>query len=41
MGLVAPLFEPAAMGAGDWGQIEANAHKVITNVKAVGPFKRH
>merc|ERR1719333_1635201 len=34
VGLVAPLFPPAAIAAADWGQIEANAVKVIGNVKA-------
>ena len=34
VGLVAPLFPADAVAAGDWGAIQANAQKVIGNVKA-------
>ncbi len=36
VGLVAPLFPPAAIAAEDWGAVEANARKVIGNIKAAG-----
>ena len=34
VGLVAPLFPPDAVAAADWDKIQANAEKVIGNVKA-------
>jgi len=34
VGLVAPLFPPDKIAAGDWDAINANAKKVIGNVKA-------
>ena len=40
VGLVAPLFDQAAIAAGDWDTITKNAEKVIGNVKEVGPMKR-
>lgn len=40
IGLVAPLFDQAAIAAGDFDTIAKNAAKVIANVKKVGPLKR-
>jgi 2-dehydro-3-deoxyphosphogluconate aldolase / (4S)-4-hydroxy-2-oxoglutarate aldolase len=40
VGLVAPLFDPIAIEAGDYDQIAVNAAKVMANVKAVGPYVR-
>ena len=40
VGLVAPLFDPVAVQAGDWDQIRANAAKVIGNAAKAGPLKR-
>jgi len=40
VGLVAPLFDPAAIAAGDWDQISKNAEKVMANVSKVGPYIR-
>jgi len=40
VGLVAPLFDPAAIAAKDWDQISKNAEKVMANVRAVGPYIR-
>ena len=40
VGLVAPLFDPAAVASGDWDQIAKNAEKVMTNVKTAGPYIR-
>ncbi len=40
VGLVAPLFDPNAIAAGDWDQISRNAEKVMANVRAVGPYVR-
>lgn len=40
VGLVAPLFDQAAIARGDFDQIAQNAAKVIQNVKQVGPYKR-
>jgi len=40
VGLVAPLFPPDAIAGQRWDMIEANARKVISNVEAVGPYKR-
>jgi len=37
VGLVAPLFPPDKVAAKDWDAIQANAAKVIGNVKAAGP----
>jgi 2-dehydro-3-deoxyphosphogluconate aldolase/(4S)-4-hydroxy-2-oxoglutarate aldolase len=41
IGLVAPLFDQAAIAAGDFDTIAKNAEKVIGNVKKVGPLKRN
>jgi len=38
VGLVAPLFQPDAIAAENWDQIQANAVKVIANVEAAGPY---
>jgi len=38
VGLVAPLFPPDAVAAGNWDQITANAKKVIGNVHASGKY---
>ena len=38
VGLVAPLFDPALVAAGDWDGIHDNAKKVIASVKACGPY---
>jgi Entner-Doudoroff aldolase len=40
VGLVAPLFDPAAIQAGNWDQIAKNAEKVMANVKEAGPYVR-
>ena len=40
VGLVAPLFDPAAVAAGDWDQIAKNAEKVMANVRTAGPYIR-
>ncbi|KAJ1447318.1 hypothetical protein M885DRAFT_543224 [Pelagophyceae sp. CCMP2097] len=40
VGLVAPLFPPDMIAAGNWDQITANAVKVITNAAKAGPLKR-
>lgn len=40
VGLVAPLFDQAAIAAGDFDTIAKNAEKVIGNVKKVGPLQR-
>lgn len=40
VGLVAPLFDQAAIAAGDFDQIAKNAAKVMANVREVGPLKR-
>jgi Entner-Doudoroff aldolase len=40
VGLVAPLFPPDKIAAGDWDVITANAVKVIGKVNAVGPMKK-
>jgi 2-dehydro-3-deoxyphosphogluconate aldolase/(4S)-4-hydroxy-2-oxoglutarate aldolase len=40
VGVVAPLFDPAAIGRGDFEQISKNAEKVMANVRAVGPLIR-
>ena len=40
VGLVAPLFPPDAIAAGDWDQIAKNAAKVMANVATVGPYQR-
>jgi len=40
VGLVAPLFDPAAIQNGDWDQIAKNAEKVMANVREVGPYIR-
>uniref|UniRef100_A0A7R9WM60 2-dehydro-3-deoxy-phosphogluconate aldolase n=1 Tax=Craspedostauros australis TaxID=1486917 RepID=A0A7R9WM60_9STRA len=40
VGLVAPLFDPAAIAAGDYDQVAKNAAKVMANVREVGPYQR-
>merc|ERR1719343_1857390 len=40
VGLVAPLFDQAAIARGDWDLIAQNAAKVIKNVEEVGPYLR-
>jgi len=40
VGLVAPLFDQAAIARGDFDQIAKNAEKVITSIKDVGPYVR-
>lgn len=40
VGLVAPLFDQAAIAAGDFDAIAKNAEKVISNVKEAGPLQR-
>jgi 2-dehydro-3-deoxyphosphogluconate aldolase / (4S)-4-hydroxy-2-oxoglutarate aldolase len=40
VGLVAPLFDPAAIAAGDYDIIAKNAAKVMANVREVGPYQR-
>lgn len=40
VGLVAPLFDPVAIAAGDWEQIAKNAEKVMANVRSAGPYLR-
>ena len=40
VGLVAPLFDPAAVASGDWDQIAKNAEKVMANVRTAGPYIR-
>jgi len=40
VGLVAPLFDQAAIAAGDFDTIAKNAAKVMANVKTAGPYQR-
>jgi len=40
VGLVAPLFDPAAVASGNWDQIAQNAEKVMANVREAGPYQR-
>ena len=40
VGLVAPLFDPNAIGAGDFDKIAQNAAKVMANVREAGPYQR-
>merc|ERR1712174_143869 len=40
VGLVAPLFDQAAIANGDFDAIAKNAAKVIANVEPVGPYVR-
>jgi len=40
VGLVAPLFDPAAIASGNWDQIAKNAEKVMANVAKAGPYQR-
>ena len=40
VGLVAPLFDQAAIARGDFDQISKNAEKVMANVRAAGPYIR-
>mmetsp|Transcript_19775 Transcript_19775/g.31892 ORF Transcript_19775/g.31892 Transcript_19775/m.31892 type:complete len:258 (-) Transcript_19775:2563-3336(-) len=40
VGLVAPLFDQAAIAAGDFDTIAKNAAKVMANVREVGPYQR-
>jgi 2-dehydro-3-deoxyphosphogluconate aldolase/(4S)-4-hydroxy-2-oxoglutarate aldolase len=40
VGLVAPLFDPVAIAAGDYDTIAKNAAKVMANVREAGPYVR-
>lgn len=40
VGLVAPLFDQAAIAAGNFDQISQNAAKVMANVRTAGPYQR-
>ena len=40
VGLVAPLFDPAAIARGDFDVIAKNAEKVMANVREAGPYQR-
>lgn len=40
VGLVAPLFDQAAIAEGEWDVIAENARKVMANVREVGPYVR-
>lgn len=40
VGLVAPLFDQAAIAAGDFDKIAQNAAKVMANVREAGPYQR-
>ena len=40
VGLVAPLFDQAAIANGDWDAITKNAEKVMANVREAGPYIR-
>lgn len=40
VGLVAPLFDQAAIAAGDFDTIAKNAERVMANVRAAGPYQR-
>ncbi|GAX26315.1 hypothetical protein FisN_16Lh153 [Fistulifera solaris] len=40
VGLVAPLFDQAAIAAGDFDKIAQNAAKVMANVRTAGPYQR-
>ena len=40
VGLVAPLFDPAAIAAGNYEQIAQNAARVMANVRTAGPYLR-
>ena len=40
VGLVAPLFDQAAIASGDFDQIAKNAEKVMANVRKAGPYNR-
>ena len=40
VGLVAPLFDPAAIASGDFDQIAKNAERVMANVREAGPYIR-
>ena len=40
VGLVAPLFDQAAIAAGDFDKIAQNAAKVMANVREAGPLQR-
>ena len=40
VGLVAPLFDQAAIAAGDFDKIAKNAAKVMANVREAGPLQR-
>lgn len=40
VGLVAPLFDPAAIAAGNYDVIAQNAAKVMANVREAGPYQR-
>ena len=40
VGLVAPLFDQAAIANGDFDQIARNAERVMANVREAGPYQR-
>eukprot|EP00977_Amphora_coffeiformis_P013972 scaffold3821_cov173-Amphora_coffeaeformis.AAC.11 len=40
VGLVAPLFDPVAIAAGDFDKVAQNAAKVMANVREAGPYQR-
>ena len=40
VGLVAPLFDQAAIANGDFDQIAKNAERVMANVREAGPYQR-
>ena len=40
VGLVAPLFDQAAISNGDFDQIAKNAERVMANVREAGPYQR-
>lgn len=40
VGLVAPLFDQAAIAAGEFDKIAENAAKVMANVREAGPYQR-
>ncbi|KAL3924446.1 MAG: hypothetical protein SGILL_001043 [Bacillariaceae sp.] len=40
VGLVAPLFDQAAIAAGDFDTIAKNAERVMANVREAGPYQR-
>lgn len=40
VGLVAPLFDQAAIAAGEFDKIAENGAKVMGNVREAGPYQR-